>query len=50
MKRRILACIGLVLILSWPARASAALLLSFDQASYTIPGIGSSVQIGRAHV
>ncbi len=45
MKRRILACIGLALILSWPARASAALLLSFDQATYTSPGIGASVQV-----
>jgi hypothetical protein len=45
MTRRIVVCIALALILSWPVRASADLLLSFGQATYTIPGIGSSVQV-----
>ena len=43
---RNLVLVGLgVLASGWPANASAELVLSFDQASYTISGIGSTVQV-----
>ena len=45
MKHRTLGYVVLALMLCWPDRASADLSLSFSQASYTIYGIGSSVDV-----